>query len=570
MNRLSRLVRAIPSAFVGSLFGFLVCPTALSQSVLHGFYGEAAGDNFGWSASGAGDVNADGFDDVIVGAPFNDNNGPESGSARVFSGADGSVLYTFNGAAIGYEFGVSVSGAGDVNLDGYDDVIVGSHLASVNGFGSGSAWVFSGVDGSVLYNFHGDTAGDRFGVSVSGAGDVDADGCDDVIVGAWAAANNGPRPGSARVFSGLDGSLLHIFWGDSPDDWFGISVSAAGDVDGDGFGDLIVGASYDDDFGLGCGSARVFSGVDGTVVFTVFGNTAYDLLGDSVSGAGDVNADGFDDVIVGSWGDGDKWDGRARVYSGVDGSVLYAFGGDSAGDRLGVAVSGAGDVNGDGYHDVIVGADGDDRNGFSSGSARVYSGFDGSPLYTLYGDSTYGLFGTSVSDAGDVNGDGRPDVIVGAVLDQPTAIPNDDHGSAVVFAGGALLGTSYCGPAVANSSGMPGVIRAFGLIDASANDTFLTAYQLPYDLFGYFLVSRTQGSFMPPGSQGFICLGGDIGRYDGDVGEGPSFTSQIDLTSMPVNPPQAALPGETWNFQAWYRDVGSTNNFTDAVSVTYQ
>ena len=108
-----------------------------------------------------------------------------------------------------------------------------------------------------------------------------------------------------------------------------------------------------------------------------------------------------------------KW-GRARVFSGADGSILYSFTGDSAFDRFGWSVSGAGDVNGDGFDDLIVGAFFDDNNGFNSGSARVFSGADGSVLYTFDGDSIGNLFGVSVSGAGDVNGDGVADFIVGA------------------------------------------------------------------------------------------------------------------------------------------------------------
>ena len=148
-----------------------------------------------------------------------------------------------------------------------------------------------------------------------------------------------------------------------------------------------------------------------------------DDFGISVSGAGDVNGDGFADLIVGDQEDDNNGtrSGSARVLSGVDGSVLYNFDGDSADDRLGSSVSGAGDVNGDGFADLIVGAYLDDNNGVSSGSAKVYSGIDGSVLYTFYGDSSGDLFGYSVSGAGDVNGDGKPDLIVGPPVMKTTA-----------------------------------------------------------------------------------------------------------------------------------------------------
>ncbi|MHC4922419.1 MAG: hypothetical protein ACYTKC_22915, partial [Planctomycetota bacterium] len=157
-------------------------------------------DRFGISVSGAGDVNGDGHADLIVGANGDDNNGSSSGSARVLSGKDGKILHTFNGDSAGDQFGVSVSGAGDVNRDGYADVIVGAYRDGNNDTNSGSARVLSGKDGKILYTYDGDFYGDYFGWSVSGAGDVDRDGHADLIVGSGYADY-------ARVFSGKPQTL---------------------------------------------------------------------------------------------------------------------------------------------------------------------------------------------------------------------------------------------------------------------------------------------------------------------------------------------------------------------------
>ncbi|XOV77214.1 MAG: integrin alpha [Phycisphaerales bacterium] len=212
-------------------------------------------------------------------APFDDNNGSGSGSARVFSGADGSVFFTFDGDAADDQFGWSVSGAGDVNGDGFDDFIVGAPFGSTNGIVSGSARVFSGNDGSILYTFYGDSVEDAFGYSVSGAGDVNGDGFDDLVVGAYFESTNGTASGSARVLSGADGSILYTFYGDSAGGWFGFSVSGAGDVDGDGFDDFIVGAPFDDNSAINSGSARVFSGADGSVLFAFSGDSPDGFFG---------------------------------------------------------------------------------------------------------------------------------------------------------------------------------------------------------------------------------------------------------------------------------------------------
>ena len=571
----------------------LTCPTASSQTLLYTFEGDSPDDLFGHSVSGAGDVNMDGWPDFIVGAQLDDNNGVDSGSATVFSGFDGSVLWTWDGDSAGSEFSnrnQGVSGAGDVNGDGYADLIVGALLMGLQN--RGKARVFSGKTGKKLYTFKGDSPNDHFGTSVSDAGDVNMDGFDDVIVGAPGDDNNGMDSGSATVFSGFDGSVIWSRNGDSPGDAFGWSVSGAGDVNMDGWPDFIVGALFDDNSGADTGMARVFSGKDGSILYTFDGDGPSGYFGWSVSGAGDVNGDGYADMIVGAPLDDNNGpnSGMARVFSGLDGSVLYTFDGDRSGisdavfsgDQFGIEVSGAGDVNGDGYADLIVGIPLHDNNGTNSGGARVFSGVDGSVLYTFEGDvgvegGGFGFgkgdyFGLSVSGVGDVNLDGFDDLIVGAVISDPNG---PDSGSAQVFLSRPELGASYCSPAVNNSTGQPGVIRALGLDGAADNEVYLTVSQLPLStvakpLFGYFLVSQTQGLVMPPGSDGFLCLGGNIGRYRSHVRPGPTFSMQVDLTSIPVNPTQAVMAGDTWNFQAWYRDTGGSNNFTDAVSVLFK
>jgi len=525
-----------------------VAPAGYSQSMLYKFHGDSVGDYLAYSVSDAGDVNGDGYPDLIVGIPHDDPHDPhgaDTGSARVFSGMDGSILYTFDGDSPKDLFGYSVSGAGDVNADGFADLIVGAWLDDNNGWDSGSARVFSGIDGSVLYTFDGDSSNVWFGKSVSGAGDVNGDGYDDLIVGA--SINN---PGIARVFSGLDGSVLYTFNGNH--DSLGYSVSDAGDVNGDGYADLIVGVPGASPNGSRSGNARVFSGVDGSILYSFDGDATLDWFGYSVSGAGDVNGDGFADLIVGATS------GFARVFSGFDGSVLYTFQGVS-----GYSVSDAGDVNGDGYADVIARAPGD-KNGPNSGSAHVFSGVDGSILYILDGEFPYDEFGHSVSGAGDVNGDGFDDLIVGT---RDHKFYGNDSGIAYVFSGCDALGTNYCTPAVHNSSGQSAVISACGSDLSDGGYFMLHAKDLPPDRFGYFIASQTQNFVANPGgSQGNLCLGGNISRFVKQVlGSGSDG-------SFALNVPTWAIPGETWNFQAWFRDKnpGPTSNFTDAVSVLFK
>ncbi len=187
------------------------------------------------------DVNNDGYDDILVRLVSNDSAGMDAGMVRVYSGMDGSLLHTFLGEAAGDLFGVSVAGAGDVNNDGFGDIIVGAQLNDAGGTNAGRAYVYSGLDGSLIWTFTGEAAGDTLGHSVSGAGDVNGDGFDDLIVGAWSNDIGGNGAGRAYVFSGKTGAALYTYTG-TGDEHLGIRVSGAGDVNKDGFDDFLIGA----------------------------------------------------------------------------------------------------------------------------------------------------------------------------------------------------------------------------------------------------------------------------------------------------------------------------------------
>lgn len=399
--------------------------------------GENTQSFFGSSVSCAGDVNGDGFDDVIVGAKGNNLN---SGKAFIYFGSnsmDSTADIVLTGQNVNDQFGVSVSDAGDIDNDGYDDIIVGADFH--NSF-RGSAYIYLGgmnMDSNADYQFYGNNSNDYFGHCVSGAGDVNGDNYDDVIVGAYGFSyNTGSSEiyfGSASMDTTADVEIAGVSFSN-----FGRSVSSAGDVNNDGYSDVIIGGDYD---GLVTGIAKIYLGspaMDNVSDINLTGENYSDKFGWSVAGAGDMNGDGFDDVICGAPGYSSS-KGKMYVYYGAASMDQYSDinkTGESSSAYFGYSVSKAGDYNGDGYSDILAGAYG---MNISTGKVYFYQFRTDPPRtladLTLTGDPGSG-FGIVSSDAGDVNGDGFSDFIVSANLF------NGSRGRVYIFYGGVIMDNS--------------------------------------------------------------------------------------------------------------------------------
>jgi hypothetical protein len=535
---------------------YVMLPVASAQNVLHQLDGSKEYDFLGWTVAGAGDVDADGFDDLVVGMLGYNSLGSR---AQVISGATGNVLHTFGVLSIG-----DAAGAGDVDGDGHDDVIVGDIGDATLGTSTGRATVFSGATGAVLHTFIGKATKDFFGISVAAAGDVDGDGFDDVVIGADQASTFNAGPGYVQIRSGQNGTLITELVGNSIGDRFGHSVSGAGDVDADGFDDVIIGAFGDDPAGTGSGSAVVFSIRTGQTLYAFLGSAANEALGRSVSGTGDVNNDGHADVIIGVPGESSVFPqgGSARVMSGFDGSVLHAFFGDGPGDQLGSWVSGAGEVTGDCSADLIVGAPG------NSSFARVYSGSDGSTVLTLRSGVNIG----PVSGAGDVNNDGLDDVIVGDPIVEVTGLPGHEHGRATVFSG-PRQPSHYCVAKVNSCAGTPAIASA-GLPRASAASGFVISATGAREGRLGILLYTPNGSASLPFHGGTLCVapqglkrGPPVIATGGTPGPSCDAVFRIDWNAFAAgaaggNPAAfLASAGQQVNVQWWGRDSVANGSF---------
>ncbi|MGB7062736.1 MAG: Ig-like domain-containing protein [Candidatus Zixiibacteriota bacterium] len=399
--------------------------------------GEADSDQFGISVSSAGDVNHDGYDDIIVGADANDEAGNCAGKVYIFLG--GPNIDSIPDVQIlgrsGEFFGVSVSCAGDVNQDGYDDVIIGAHFNSELATRAGRAAIYFGgspMDTIVDVVMYGENALDYFGISVSSAGDVNHDGYDDVIVGAY--KHDSPtmdNVGKAYIYFGgevMDSIPDVTITGTNDGERFGRSVSCAGDVNNDLYDDVVVGAySYDEGVQINLGRSYVFLGgspMDTIPDVVMTGGTDNEYFGWSVSDAGDVNYDNYGDVIVGAYGYtyGDTTNaGKIYLFHGglpMDNSPDFvADAGRAQTDHFGFSVSSAKDINSDSYDDFLVGAKGDDDAGADAGKVHVfYGGESVSPEadMILLGENAGDQFGHCLASAADVNQDDSSEVVIGA------------------------------------------------------------------------------------------------------------------------------------------------------------
>ncbi|MCX7045426.1 MAG: integrin alpha [Candidatus Sumerlaeota bacterium] len=407
--------------------------------------GEQASGGLGWALGPAGDVNGDGYADVLITAHGYDTGVAGGGRVFLYYGSSTGLASTpgwiANGSEADYALGRGATTAGDVNGDGYSDVMIssgayiwGDDSTPIKGrvhiwYGSPTGPKANATPANADWMVEGAQVGEVFGFSCAAAGDINKDGYGDVIISSPYYDTSYANEGKIYVYcgspTGLATSPAWTVQGDQSNAHFGFSVSGAGDVNGDGYPDIIVGAPDYDNGQLDAGRAYVFygsaSGLPATASKIYNGDQASGYFGWSVACAGDVNKDGYSDVIISAvnYDNGQLDEGRVYGYygsaAGLPAAASWMVESNQEGANLGTCVSSAGDFNGDGYSDVLVGAY---RANSYEGEAFVFfgspSGLAATGTVIPNPEHVGSRFGWRVAGVGDVNHDGADDVIVGA------------------------------------------------------------------------------------------------------------------------------------------------------------
>lgn len=380
--------------------------------------------DLGWSVAFLGDLNGDGKDEYLVGAKREEVLGvPIAGSIYVVDGATASVLAEAHGTLPAAQLGWAVCRVDDTNGDQISEYATISRGAPL---GLPAVHVFDGATGGLLYEINKPLDSRTYPTDLTAVGDWNADNVPDYAVSDdWRTVNGGTQTGTVYIYSGQDGSLLQQLDGWGPGHSFGTGITGGGDADGDGIEDLLVWSRY----GLG-DSVHVIAGGSGQEIYRLGNRTGNGYFGSSRGFLEDVDGDGCDEILVGAGYSGAYGHGEAYMFSGRTGAILHTWAAETDyQSEYGDAVCAAGDLDRDGIEDVAISAPASLQPNYI---ARIYihSGADGHLLHTITKGPASSL-GRAMAGRGDVNGDGRPDLLAGDIAEDFPGIP--DSGAVYVF-----------------------------------------------------------------------------------------------------------------------------------------
>lgn len=382
--------------------------------------GTSPGDNLGSSLAQTADLNGDGIPDYLVGASGDDTGATDAGAVLLLSGADGTELFRVVGVIENQRLGWQVCSTGDLNGDGLSDFATSSKRDNGQNYPSGLVHLWSGANGSLLRTYTTANSFDRFGYALSNVGDVNADGLDDLLVGAPEDSWQGAAAGAAYVFSGADGSTLHTFRGENSWDLFGISGTGMGDINFDGYADFAIGARQEDTRSRDAGGVHLYSGRTGAELALFKGKERNSYFGVSLVRIADLDGDGRDEIgatALNELSELFSTQGYVEIWSMNDlDQPLSSMAQPSAGDGFGRSLA-AVDLNADGAQDLLIGAplSGDFANaGLASGAVYGMSGRSGRLLLSFFGNSQEANYGANLLAISDINGDGDADFLVSA------------------------------------------------------------------------------------------------------------------------------------------------------------